>query len=334
MILSRPPPPSDNNSSTGTATTRPRDMTLCSSYYYENENEDIVFEGKLGDTLAAHFLPSPTPTPTLSSSSSMEWNKNKNSSGVSNVLSTRTSKKLSFPETLHRILDDVADGNVCMTSSSAASEMISWEEMGKGFRIYQPKPFNEMILSKYARRKTKYRSFQRQLNIYGFKLNRRSGIYHHENFTRGDIRSLKKIRPAPNKNYINNSLRKTSKNTYKSSSSRYSAVAVEQRRVRERSIVSSEEDGDSASSSSSASFPIISSSPSPEEAFSGGIDYNIMPIVAGIYDDCLEDIDVTNISNIIDIDTTTSNANAKNTAVYTVFDDRDFLSDISDIPVL
>ena len=261
-----------------------------------------------------------------------------------------------------------------MASSSAASEMISWEEMGKGFRIYQPKPFNEMILSKYARRQTKYRSFQRQLNIYGFKLNRRSGIYHHENFTRGDIRSLKKIRPAPNKNYINNSLRKTSKNTYKSSSSRYSAVAVEQRRVRERSIVSSEEDGDSASSSSSASSPsvvssnnkvnkttsiknksiknmpigcffplplmrklsrsIISYSPSPEEAFSGGTDYNIMPIVAGIYDDCLEDIDVTNISNIIDIDTTTSNANAKNTAVYTVFDDRDFLSDISDIPVL
>ena len=93
MILSRPPPPSDNNSNTGTATTRPRDMTLCSSYYYENENEDIVFEGKLGDTLAAHFLPPPdTPTPTLSSSLSMEWNKNKNSSGVSKVLSTRTSK--------------------------------------------------------------------------------------------------------------------------------------------------------------------------------------------------------------------------------------------------
>jgi hypothetical protein len=277
------------------------------------------------------------------------------------------------------------------SSSSAASEIISWEEMGKGFKIYQPKEFNELILPRYAKRQTIYRSFQRQLNIYGFKMNKRSGIYHHEYFTRGDLHSLIKIRPAPNKNHIKNNLRKTSKNTYKSSSSNKvtttissstsSAVAVEQRRVRERSIASSEEDCDSSSSSSSSSsvastnnkinkttsikntsiknrhneeevvmpivttsvcsfprstscatFPLmrklsssILSSFLPEDTITGGTDYNSN-------DDSLEDIDVTNISNNIDIDTTTSGANGNNTAVYTVFDDLDFLSDISDIP--
>jgi len=430
MILSHPFP-SDNNSNTGTTTTRPRGMTLCSSFdniidagsfvmadnkedenENENNDEDIMFDGKLGDVLAAYFLPPPppplaianisptrahTPTPT----SSMEWNKNNdsndNSSGVSKIVSSRTSKKISFPETLHRILDDVADGNVGMTtsSSSAASEIISWEEMGKGFKIYQPKAFNETILPRYAKRQTRYRSFQRQLNIYGFKMNKKSGIYHHEYFTRGDIHSLKKIRPAPNKNHFKNNLRKTSENTYKSSSSNEItptissssssavAVAVEQRRVRGRRIVSSEEDDDSSSSSSSSSsfalsnnkvnkttyiknksiknMPIVTTSSYsiprntscatftlmrklsssvfssaflPKDTTTGGTYCNIMPIDDGINDDCLEDIDVTNISSNIDIDTTTSGANANNTAVYTAFDDRDFLSDISDIPAL
>jgi hypothetical protein len=276
-----------------------------------------------------------------------------------------------------------------MTSSSslAASEIISWEEMGKGFKIYEPIAFNEIILPRYAKRQTRYRSFQRQLNIYGFKMNKKSGIYHHEFFTRGDVHSLKNIRPAPNKNYIKNNFRKTSENTYKSSSSSSnkvtpatsssssSTVAVEQRRVRERSIVSSEEDDASSSFSSSSSafasannkvntttsikimpivttlgcsfpqstscatFPLMRKLPSsifssflPEDTITGGTEYNFMPLVAGINDDCLEDIDVTNLRNSVDIDTTTSDANANNTAVYTVFDDLDFSSDISDTP--
>jgi hypothetical protein len=114
MILSCPPPPSNNNSNNGTTTTRPRGMTICSSFdniidaesfdimpdNYKNEDEnndeDNMFDGNLGDVLASYFLPPPPPpsaiatiSPTLtlthmptpsslssSSSSSMEWNKN------------------------------------------------------------------------------------------------------------------------------------------------------------------------------------------------------------------------------------------------------------------
>jgi hypothetical protein len=109
MILSRPPSNSPN------AMARTRGMILCSSfdnivyneeeeessviiipdnYEYDNDNEDNnMFDGQLGDELAAYFLPPPasaascivkspvsyvltsrfTPTP----SSPMEWNNNK-----------------------------------------------------------------------------------------------------------------------------------------------------------------------------------------------------------------------------------------------------------------
>jgi hypothetical protein len=253
-------------------------------------------------------------------------------------------QKQTFPETLYRILDDVANGNVGMhLSSSQASKMISWEEMGKGFKIYQPKEFNAMILPIYAKRQTRYRSFQRQLNIYGFKMNKKSGIYHHDYFTRGDILSLKKIRPSPNKNHIKNNCRKsniknmiTTTTTASSSTSRVAFDAVEQQqRVLGRSIVSSEEEYDSSSSSGCSTTPLLMRKlPSSIFSFSllpndtititgtgtgTGTGYNMMPIIAtgsNANADALEDIDVTNISKNIDINTTNA---------ITVFDDLDFL---------
>jgi hypothetical protein len=262
---------------------------------------------------------------------------------ISHIPHTHTQKQ-TFPETLYRILDDVANGNVGMhLSSSQASKMISWEEMGKGFKIYQPKEFNAMILPIYAKRQTRYRSFQRQLNIYGFKMNKKSGIYHHDYFTRGDILSLKKIRPSPNKNHIKNNCRKsniknmiTTTTTASSSTSRVAFDAVEQQqRVLGRSIVSSEEEYDSSSSSGCSTTPLLMRKlPSSIFSFSllpndtititgtgtgTGTGYNMMPIIAtgsNANADALEDIDVTNISKNIDINTTNA---------ITVFDDLDFL---------
>merc|ERR1712238_150306 len=129
--------------------------------------------------------------------------------------------KLPFPVLLYRILEDVS----AATRNMVADPIISWENNGKGFKIHQPEVFNENILPLYSRsnrnksnnggnnkggtntttsvvvnkKKTLYRSFQRQLNIYGFRMDKKTSTYYHSLFHHGcDILTLStKIRPIP-----------------------------------------------------------------------------------------------------------------------------------------
>lgn len=116
----------------------------------------------------------------------------------------QTKEKPSFPRTVYRMLEDA------MKVGSAHTKIISWEDGGRGFKIWDPKMFSEVILPKYSqggiKNEYKYRSFQRQLNIYEFKMNKKTGVYSHERFYRGcDVIGLKQIiRPIPNKNLHKN----------------------------------------------------------------------------------------------------------------------------------
>uniref|UniRef100_A0A7S1UVD3 HSF-type DNA-binding domain-containing protein n=1 Tax=Grammatophora oceanica TaxID=210454 RepID=A0A7S1UVD3_9STRA len=85
----------------------------------------------------------------------------------------------SFPEKLHRILDDAAaEGN---------EHIISFFDDGKVFAVHNVKKFVEQIMPRYLST-VRYSSFQRQLNLYGFRRvvegRDKSGFYH-ESFRRG-----------------------------------------------------------------------------------------------------------------------------------------------------
>jgi hypothetical protein len=76
------------------------------------------------------------------------------------------------------------------------SEIVSWTENSYGFRVKDTERFKNLILAKYYRH-TKLASFQRQLNLYGFKKLSHGpdmGSYYHPLFYRGAGSSLKDIK--------------------------------------------------------------------------------------------------------------------------------------------
>lgn len=89
--------------------------------------------------------------------------------------------KFAFPFKLHSILESAG--------ASEQENIISWLPSGKAFKIHKPKEFADVIMPQYFNQ-TKYRSFQRQLYIYGFdrikdKSSDDYGAYYHELFIRG-----------------------------------------------------------------------------------------------------------------------------------------------------
>ncbi len=72
-------------------------------------------------------------------------------------LQASTGKEPPFPVKLHRIL-----------SNPDYSDFISWLPHGRSWRVLKPKAFEEKIVPRYFRH-TKYASFMRQVNGWGFK---------------------------------------------------------------------------------------------------------------------------------------------------------------------
>lgn len=65
----------------------------------------------------------------------------------------------SFPLKLHAMLDD--------SESEGFTDVVSWQRGEQSFKVHKPVVFANDIMSRYFRQ-TKYKSFQRQLNLYGF----------------------------------------------------------------------------------------------------------------------------------------------------------------------
>jgi hypothetical protein len=83
-----------------------------------------------------------------------------------------------FPEKLMNMLD---------VESSSNPDVVSWSNHGRAFVVHRPRAFASEVMPGYFRQ-SKLTSFQRQLNLYGFRRitqGRDSGAYYHELFLRG-----------------------------------------------------------------------------------------------------------------------------------------------------
>jgi hypothetical protein len=86
-----------------------------------------------------------------------------------------------FPITLHKMLQDAEQHDF--------QDIVSWSSNGGSFKVHKPLEFEDKLMPEYFNLQTKYTSFQRQLNLYGFTrihqgLNK--GSYSHKLFRRQD----------------------------------------------------------------------------------------------------------------------------------------------------
>jgi hypothetical protein len=83
-----------------------------------------------------------------------------------------------FPWKLHEMLDSMA--------KKQDDSIVCWQPHGRAFMVHDPKGFVTRIMPDYFNQ-TKYASFQRQLNLYGFSRlshGRDKGAYYHQCFVR------------------------------------------------------------------------------------------------------------------------------------------------------
>jgi hypothetical protein len=84
-----------------------------------------------------------------------------------------------FPWKLHDMLDD--------RDKDGKHSVVTWQPHGRAFMVHKPKEFVDQIMHHYFNQ-TKYASFQRQLNLYGFSRLSHGpdkGAYFHMAFVRG-----------------------------------------------------------------------------------------------------------------------------------------------------
>ncbi len=65
-----------------------------------------------------------------------------------------------FPSKLYEMLESV--------ESLGVSHIVRWFSNGEAFQVVDPTQFMDVVVPKFFKA-TKYRSFQRQLNLWGFK---------------------------------------------------------------------------------------------------------------------------------------------------------------------
>lgn len=85
----------------------------------------------------------------------------------------------------------------CDKDPDGMGSIVSWISEGKAFRVHKRKVFVETILPSYFNQ-TKYKSFQRQLNLWGFdrivKSGSEKGAYYHMHFLRDQPLVIQKMR--------------------------------------------------------------------------------------------------------------------------------------------
>ena len=82
-------------------------------------------------------------------------------------MTTSPTKQLgAFPLKLYEMLEDA--------EPNGFDHIISWLPNGIGFRVHKPDELVNQILPGYFNQQTRYKSFQRQLNMYEFKMLRKA----------------------------------------------------------------------------------------------------------------------------------------------------------------
>jgi len=117
-----------------------------------------------------------SPLPSLKSSSNTTSTGNKPQRLLSETTSTGIA---AFPWKLHDVLEDA--------ERKGFANIVSWMMDGRAFKVHDQKLFESQIMSRYFNQ-TMYKSFQRQLNIYGFQRvtsGESKGSYTHDLLVRG-----------------------------------------------------------------------------------------------------------------------------------------------------
>jgi HSF-type DNA-binding len=78
---------------------------------------------------------------------------------VSSSMSGKSLKEEAFPVKLYMLLEEV--------EQAGEEHVIRWSSDGRKFTVYQPKVFAQTWMRRYFNQ-SKYKSFQRQLNLYNF----------------------------------------------------------------------------------------------------------------------------------------------------------------------
>jgi hypothetical protein len=74
-----------------------------------------------------------------------------------------------------------------MATTVGHESIVSWQPHGMSFRVHLPKLFASTVMPRYFMKQTKYKSFLRQLHIYGFHRiakGKDKGAYFHDKFIR------------------------------------------------------------------------------------------------------------------------------------------------------
>eukprot|EP00526_Cylindrotheca_closterium_P013146 CAMPEP_0113645438 /NCGR_PEP_ID=MMETSP0017_2-20120614/23951_1 /TAXON_ID=2856 /ORGANISM="Cylindrotheca closterium" /LENGTH=453 /DNA_ID=CAMNT_0000557175 /DNA_START=62 /DNA_END=1423 /DNA_ORIENTATION=+ /assembly_acc=CAM_ASM_000147 len=101
-------------------------------------------------------------------------------SSQNNNNNNNNNKGAFFPAKLHQLLDDAERMNF--------RHIVSWTDNGRAFQIHNQKEFVGKIMSIYFDQ-SKFASFRRQLNLYGFnrtRTNNNKNMYFHESFVQGN----------------------------------------------------------------------------------------------------------------------------------------------------
>ena len=123
--------------------------------------------------------------------------------------------KLPFVWKLYEMLEGV--------EQSGEEHIVSWVQNGRAFRVHKLDEFVKDIVPTYFKQ-SKYKSFQRQLNFYGFTritTGPNTGAYYHDQFLKGQKTMCLSIRPKASTSAKKQSKRKATpkKTTLESSSS-------------------------------------------------------------------------------------------------------------------
>jgi HSF-type DNA-binding len=95
-----------------------------------------------------------------------------------------------FPVKVYVMLEEAED--------KGFAHIVSWNAMGDGFMVHEREPFIRDIVPNYFNQ-TRYKSFQRQLSLYGFQritVGPQKGLRFHEKLRRGQRELLKWLKPV------------------------------------------------------------------------------------------------------------------------------------------
>eukprot|EP00980_Cylindrotheca_fusiformis_P011396 scaffold2642_cov120-Cylindrotheca_fusiformis.AAC.5 len=102
-----------------------------------------------------------------------------------------------FTVKLHRILEDA--------ENEGFQNIMCWNPGGRSFSIHQPRDFVSIVMPRYFRQ-TKYKSFQRQLNLYGFTREVKDGVRGASNESQGKFVNRPYFPPPVSPPFIHGSI--------------------------------------------------------------------------------------------------------------------------------